>query len=361
MARTTSTAMRELMELSGASQAQIERWQKRGFLPRLPRVYTGGGGSESALSEEIVERARLLADHARQGALTMGPISLIATLSEPDVALLREAVIENLTQLRHRVGMDVQACSPQEAAIARQSAADRKAKRQGRTQRLKDIATGAVKEGSALELVELLTLFNRDTDEEIDAGDLEAAVDLVVARVKENLSRLIGVPVDLLPPEMEAGLRADARRQLLGAPTLRDQCDLVRSVPEGLLIRACRLVPMVRRVQIAAVESARLAHAVRTGTLAAKRLGAWQDFPMPYANVERMEAHPMWERWGSKVIEAGAVRDSGDGPRIVVCLENPGTLDELETYADFLVALMPAQACHRLAFHRPGPGSRTVQ
>ncbi|WDI18363.1 hypothetical protein PS783_12550 [Streptomyces enissocaesilis] len=353
--------MRELMKLSGASQAQIERWQKRGFLPRLPRAYAGGGGSESALSEEIVERARLLAEHARQGALTMGPISLIATLSEPDVALLREAVIENLTELRRRVGMDIRASSPQEATIARQSAADRKARRQGRTQSLRDIATGPVREGSALQFVELLTLLNRDADEEIDGADLEAAIDVVVVRVKENLSRLIGVPVGLLPADMEVGLRADARRQLLGAPTFRDQCDLVRSVPEGLLIRACRLVPLARRVQIAAVESARLAHALHTGTLMAERLGVWHDFPMPYANVQRMEAHPMWERWGSKVIEAGAARDSGDGPRIVVCLENPVILDELEAYVDFLAALMPKRAFHRLASHRGGPESLTIQ
>lgn len=353
--------MRELMELSGASQAQIERWQKRSFLPRLPRAYAGGGGSKSELSDEIVERAKLLADHATQGTLTMGPISLIATLSEPDAALLREAVIENLTALRRRVGMDVQAASPREAALARQGAADRKAKRQGHTWSLKDIATGPVKEGSALQLAELMTLFNRDTDEEIDEGDLEVAIDIVVERVKENLSRAIGVPVGLLPPGMEAGLRADARQHLLGVPTFDKECDLVRSVPESLLIRACRLVPMVRRVQIAAVESARLAHALHTGSLTAERLGEWNDFPMPYDNVQRMEAHPMWERWGSKVIEAGAVRDSGDGQRIVVCLLAPAILDELEDYVDFMVALMPARAFHRLAFNPTGPESLTVQ
>lgn len=353
--------MRELMELSGASQSQIERWQKRGFLPRLPRAYAGGGGSKSELSNEIVERAKLLADHATQGTLTMGPISLIATLSEPDATLLREAVIKNLAALRRRVGMEVQALSPREAALARQSAADRKAKRQGRTWSLKDIGTGPVREGSALQLVELMTIFNRDTDEEIDDGDLEAAIDMMVARVKENLSRAIGVPVGLLPAGMDMGIRADARRHLLDAPTFDKECDLVRSVPESLLIRACRLVPIVRRVQIAAVESARLAHALYTGSLTAERLGEWHDFPMPYDNVQRMEEHPMWGRWGSKVIEAGAVRDSGDGQRIVVCLLNPATLDELEDYADFLVALMPTRAFHRLAFNPPGPESLTFQ
>lgn len=353
--------MRELMELSGASQEQIERWQEQRFLPRFPRAYAGGGGSESALSEEIIERARLLAAHATQGASTMSPISLIATLSEPDVALLREALIKNLTTLRHRVGMDVRAASPQEATIARQTAADRKAKRQGSSRSLKNIATGPVKEGSALQFVELMTLLNRDTDEEIDAGDLEEAVDIVVGHIKENLSRRIGVPVGLLPPDMEARLRSDARRQLLGAPTFHDMCDLVRAVPESLLIRACRLVPLVRRVQIAAVESARLAHALHAGTLTAEKLGVWHDFPMPYDNVQRMEAHPMWERWGSKVIEAGAVRDTGDGVRIVVCLQNPAILDELDAYTDFLASLMPAQAFHRLAFNPPGPGTLTIK
>ena len=350
--------MRELIELSGASQAQIERWQKRGFLPRLPRAYAGGGGSESSLTEEIVERARLLAGHARQGTLTMGPISLIATLSDPDVALLREAVIENLTRLHHRVGMDVRASSPEEARHDRRVAAYTKAKREGRTWRLKDIATGPVKEESH-QFNELLTLFSRDTDDEIDRDDLEAATDVIVGRVKESLCRLTGAPI-ALPPDEEAALRADACRRLRGAPTFREQCDLVQSASDGLLVRACCVVPQVRRVQLVAVESARQAHALHTGTLAAEALGARSHFPMPYANVQRMEVHPMWERWGSKVI-GGAVRDSGDGQRIAVCLDTPDLVDQLEDYTHFLATLVPEQAFHRMAFHRPGPGSLTFQ
>ncbi|MDV9186815.1 hypothetical protein R6L23_00940 [Streptomyces sp. SR27] len=360
MARTTSAAMRELMRLSGASQTQIERWQKRGFLPRFPRAYAGGGGSESELSEEIIERARVLIDHARQGTLTMGPISLIATLSEPDVALLREAVIENLVAGRRRLGMDVRADSPQEASRARLGAAERKVRRSGRTWNLENVETGPVREVSPYS-PELMALFYRDSDEEVDADDLEVAVDGMVELLKENVSRLSGVPVGALPPDLEANIRADARRRLLAVPTYRDQCDLVRSAPDGLLLRACRLVPQVRRVQVAAVESARLAYALHTGALTVERLGTWHDYAMPVANIQRMQADPMWTRWGSPVISAGAVSDSGDGPRIVVCLEEPNLLDELELFVDFLASLIPVHALHRLAFHRPEPGGRTVK
>ncbi|MFE1367633.1 hypothetical protein ACFW84_25815 [Streptomyces anulatus] len=357
MSRTTSTAMRELMELSGASQAQIERWQKRGFLPRLPRAYAGGGGSKSALSDEIVERARRLIDHARQGALTMSPISLIATLSEPDVALLREAVLENLAAGRRRLGMDVQADSPQEAARARLGAAERKAGRSGRTWNLENVETGPVREESPYS-PETVALFYRDSNEEIDTDDLEIVVDGMVEVLKENVSRLSGVPVRALPPDLEANIRADARRRLLAVPTFRDQCDLIRSTPEGLLVRACRLVPQVRRVQLAAVHSARLAHALHTGTLAAEQLGTWHNFAMPVANIQQMQAHPMWTRWK---MSAGAVHDSGDGARIVVCLEQPSLLDELELFVGFLASLIPVNAFHRLAFHRPEPGGQTVK
>ncbi|MFI8265573.1 hypothetical protein [Streptomyces sp. NPDC085665] len=352
--------MRELMQLSGASQTKIERWQKRGFLPRFLRAYAGGGGSESELSEEIVERARLLADHSRQGTLTMGPISLIATLSEPDVALLREAVIENLAAGRRRLGMDVQADSPQGVARARLGAAERKARRSGRTWNLEDVETGPVREESPFS-PELVALFYRDSDEEVDADDLEVAVDGMVELLKENVSRLSGVQIGALPPELEAKIRADARRRLLAAPTFHGQCDLVRSVSEGLLLRACRLVPQVRRLQVAAVHSARLAHALHTGALTADRLGTWHDFAMPVANIQRMQVHPMWTRWGSPVMSAGAVSDSGDGPRIVVCLEEPSLLDELELFVDFLASLIPVHALHRLAFHRPEPGGQTVK
>ncbi|MFE5675484.1 hypothetical protein ACFQ7B_05005 [Streptomyces erythrochromogenes] len=48
--------------------------------------------------------------------------------------------------------------------------------------------------------------------------------------------------------------------------------------------------------------------------------------------------------------------DSGDGPRIVVCLEDPTLLDELEKYVAFLSSLLPTQALHGLAYHRPEPG-----
>ncbi|MFD8477252.1 hypothetical protein ACFV2E_35225 [Streptomyces globisporus] len=357
MARTTSTAMRELMDLSGASQAQIERWQKRGFLPRLPRAYAGGGGSKSMLSEEIVERARVLVDHARQGTLTMGSISLIATLSEPDVALLRDAVLENLAAGRRRLGMDVRADSPKEAAMARLGAAERKAQRSGRTWNLENVETGPVREESPYS-PESMALFYRDSDEEIDTDDLEIVVDGMVELLKENVSRRSGVPVGALPPDLEADIRADARRRLLAAPTFRDQSDLVRSTPDGLLLRACRVVPQARRVQLAAVHSARLAHALHTGALTAEKLGTWHDFAMPVANIQRMQAHPMWKRWP---ISAGAVHDSGDGTRIVVCLEEPSLLDELGLFVDFLASLIPVHALHRLAFHRPEPGGQTVK
>ncbi|MFE7464732.1 hypothetical protein ACFU6R_11610 [Streptomyces sp. NPDC057499] len=357
MARTTSAAMRELMRLSGASQTQIERWQKRGFLPRFPRAYAGGGGSESELSDEIVERVQDLIDHAQQGTLKMGPISLIATLSEPDVALLREAVIENLAAGRRRLGMDVRADSPQEAARARLGAAERKTQRAGRTWNLENVETGPVREESPYS-PELVALFFRDSDEEIYADDLEVAVDDMVEFLKRNVSRLSGAPVGALPPDLEANIRADARRRLLAAPTFRDQCDLVRSAPEDLLLRACRLVPQVRRVQLAAVHSARLAHALHTGTLTAEQLGTWHDFAMPVVNIQRMQAHPMWTRWR---IFAGAESDSGDGSRIVECLEEPSLLDDLELFVDFLASLIPLHALYRLAFHRPESGGRTVK
>ncbi|MFF2950859.1 hypothetical protein ACFVVU_05830 [Kitasatospora sp. NPDC057965] len=118
MPRTTSPALRELMERTGATQTQIERWQQHGYLPRFPRSYAGGGGSRSVLTDEIVERAQLLADYARPGALDHKPISLIASLAEPDVGLLREAVVGHLTAAHQRLGMDVTTTVPAEASAS---------------------------------------------------------------------------------------------------------------------------------------------------------------------------------------------------------------------------------------------------
>jgi hypothetical protein len=353
--------MRELMELSGASQAQIERWQKRGFLSRLPRSFAGGGGSQSTLNEEIVERARLLADHARQGTLTLSPISLIATLAEPDVALLREAVIANLTALHRRLGMDVHAATPQEVAMSRLGAAERKARREGRTWSLRDIATGPVREGSLLPLAELVSLFNRDTDEEIGAEDLEAAVDVVVRGLKVTGPGLEdGVPISSLLPGTEAELRAEVRRLLTSAPTFRGQCELVRSAPSEQLIRACRVVPLARRLQVVAVNSAVIAHARHAGVLTPEMFSGWHDLGMSHTDLQRMTAHPMWARWG-KMLAGGGVHDSGDGQRIAVCLESPAILDELETYSGFLVTLVPEPALHRLSSRPLAPGDLTVK
>ncbi|WP_331718485.1 hypothetical protein [Streptomyces virginiae] len=372
MARTTSAAMRELMELSGASQAQVERWQKKGFVPRFPRSYTGGGGSRSVLTDEIVERARMLADYARQGASDRSPISLIATLTEPDVGLLREAVVESITALHRRLGMDIEAASPEQAANLRLAAADQKARRQGRMWTLRDFAEGPVKEGSALPLAELLALLNRDSDDEIDPGDLDEAVDVVMRMLRVSgpdtgpgipLMSLLEEPVEgavtdarmVFPPGAAEQARAEIRRLLLAAPTFNAECELVRAAPADKLIRACRLVPQARRVQIIAVSSARIAYLRHTGELTAEMFSGWHDLGMSYADMQRMEAHPMWKRWG-KMLAGGGVKDSADGHRIAVCLEDPALLDQLEAYIAFLASLIPARALHRLAFHQFQPG-----
>lgn len=354
--------MRELMEQTGVSQAQVERWQKRGFLPRFPRSYVGGGGSGSALTEAIVERARLLAGHARQGALDLSAISLIATLTEPDVELLRDAVIDNMTALHRRLGMDISAASPEEAADRRLAAAERKARREGRAWSLRSFAEGPVREGSLLPLAELLALLNRDSDEEIDPGDLDAAVDSVIRMLKVyGPSMEAGVPVtSLLLPDAVDQMRAEIRGLLLGAATFRDQCALVRSAPADRLVQVCRLVPQARRLQIVALSSARIAYMRHTGELTAEMFSGWHDLGMSYADMQRMTAHPMWKSWG-KMLAGGGMNDSGDGQRIAVCLEDPATLDRLETYTAFLGSLIPAHALHRLAFHQFKSGeSRTV-
>ncbi|MFF0561941.1 hypothetical protein [Streptomyces sp. NPDC004266] len=365
MARTTSTAMRELMELSGASQSQIERWQQQGFLPRFPRAYAGGGGSRSVLNEEITERAHLLAGHARQGTLALGSISLIATLAEPDIELLREAVLKNLTALRKRAGMNITASSPEEAGLSRLAAAQRRARREGRAWNLKDFETGPVRTGSMDPLVEVFALLNRDSDEEINPDDLETAVDVLVKGMTVSGPGFgegfpIGLLVSMTKPEGLQELRDEIRRILLGRRTFPGQCELVRTVPADQLIRACRLVPLARRVQIAAVASARIAQMRHNGERTEKSSSGWQDLGMSYADMQRMTEHPMWKSWG-EMLAGGGVHDSGDGLKIVHCLENPATLDQLEGYIEFLVSLIPAHALHRLASYQAKPGDITVK
>ncbi len=313
------------------------------------------------LTEEIIERAHLLVDHARQGALDLSPISLIATLSEPDVVFLREAVIEDMTAAHRRLGMDITAASPQEAAMFRLGAAERKARREGRTWDLRDFTEGPVREGSMLPLAELVALLNRDSDEEISAGDLEAAVDVVMRMLKVSGPGLgNGVSLTSLLPGMAGELRAEIRRLLLAAPTFRAQCELIQSAPADLLIRACRLVPQARRVQFIAVQSARIAYLRHTGELTPEMFSGWHDLGMSYADMQQMTGHPMWKNWG-KTLAGGAMKASADGHRIAVCLEEPTTLDRLEGYITFLSSLIPAQALHRLAFHQFQPGEkRTV-
>ncbi|MFI8767399.1 hypothetical protein ACIGN6_21135 [Streptomyces sp. NPDC053792] len=212
-----------------------------------------------------MERAQLLANHSRQGTLTLSPISLIASLSEPDVDLLRAAVVENMRALHRRVGINISASSPQEAAVLL-ATFERKARREGRTWGLHDFTVGPVREGSMEPLAEVAALFSRDSDEEIDPYDLEGAVDAIMNGLTATGTGLgDGVPISLLVPDKVEEIRAEVRRRLLGTPTFQDECELIRSVAADQLVKACLVVPLARRVQVIAVKSARIAHLRHTG------------------------------------------------------------------------------------------------
>lgn len=361
--------MRQLMKVTGASQPQVERWQKKGLLPRFPRSYEGGGGSRSVLTQEITERAQLLVGHAKQGTQVLSTISLIASLNEPDVGLLREAVIESMTAMRRRLGMDIAAAAtPDETGRQRLGAAERIACREGRMWTLQDFAAGPVRKGSARRLAELLALFHRDTDEEISEGDLEAAIDLMleilhvsgpVLGTEMPLSRMLNELPWLFLPGQADQLRTETRRMLLGIATFHGRCTLVRSAPNDQLLRACQLIPLARRMQLLALNSARIAHLRHTGELTEQNFAGWHDLGMTYADKERMTAHPMWQEWG-QMLASGARSDHTDGHHISVCLEDTDTADRLQEYVDFLVSLMPPRALQRLVFYQFAPDEPRV-
>ncbi|MFJ4186242.1 hypothetical protein [Kitasatospora sp. NPDC089509] len=339
MARTTSPAMRELMQRTGATQTQIERWQQYGYLPRFPRSYAGGGGSRSVLTDEIVERAQLLADYARPGALDHKPISLIASQTDPDIGLLREAVVEHLTAARRRRGMDVTAASPAEASRARLGVADRLG-------------------GDSPRFAELFALGHRDSDEEVDPGDVEAVVnDLLEVLKVRGTGMPHGISVTQLFPDQIEQVRDLIRNQVLAIPPYRQQCELVRTAPADQLVRACRAVPSSRRLQVAARASAQIALMRHAGTLTDDTFKGWHDLGMSYANSQRMMTHPMWVSWGHRIVN-GAMHDVTDGEEIALGLYRPTLLDSREEYMNFLASLIPVHALHRMAFYQSQPGDR---
>ncbi|MFC9342863.1 hypothetical protein ACFT0G_06060 [Streptomyces sp. NPDC057020] len=367
MARTTSAAMQQLMELSGAQQAQIERWQKKGFLPRFPRAFQGGGGSRSVLTDEIVDRARHLVRYARQGAAAPAPISLIATLSEPDVGLLRAAVLDGVDTIRRRAGGEVRGVqTAEEAATKRWIGLDRRARRAGLSWALRDFEEGPVKDLPTSRLVDLMTVIARDSDEEITSEDLNEATWDVLQTLKLSGPGL-GDGVFLLdmfvnpPPGLDPALRkafsreqfpevfAHARRLLMESSSHGDMRSVVEQAPEGLLVRACRVVPAARRTQMLAIQSARIAVARQAGDPTLDGLREWADLGMTYESKQRMTCHPMWLRWGMHL--SGGVTAKGDAVRIVSHLQYPQLLADTEEYIVFLLSLMPPEPLQRILNH----------
>ncbi|MEU2074505.1 hypothetical protein [Streptomyces sp. NPDC013489] len=222
--------------------------------------------------------------------------------------------------------------------------------------------------------MEFATLIARDSDEEVTPEALDEATWDALWMMKLSGPGLgDGVPLlDMYlnpPPGMDPALLkaftrerlletfAQARRLLVESSSHAHLRSTVEQAPDGLLVRACRVLPVARRVQMLAIQSARIAQAREAGDPALDDLRDWADFGMTYENKDRMTRHPMWLRWGMHLV--GGVSATGDATRIVSALQYPHFLDDTEEYLWFLLSLMPQEPLVRI-LNRDFPDGASV-